>query len=114
MHSTRIFRALKCLCMMLYWGDIWFQALSNTQVDSTEVKPNEDKVFWEIVMCPCRFPNSCKCPALMEGGGSREGASQEAGVSGRGGVCISFTMKLNLLANKFFFSFLISFLTSES
>lgn len=79
------------------------------QVDSTEVKPNEDKVFWEIVMCPCRFPNSCKCPALMEGGGSREGASQEAGVSGRGRVCVSFTMKLNLLANNFFFFFNVFF-----
>lgn len=39
-------------------------------MDSTKVKPNENKVFWEIVMCPRRFPNSCKCPALMEGGGS--------------------------------------------
>lgn len=66
----------------------------NTQVDSTKVK---HKVVWEIVMCRWRFPNSCKCPALMEGGGSQEGtsqeegvsgASQEAGVLGRGGVCI--------------------------
>ena len=74
-------------------------------MDSTKAEPNENKVFWEIVMCRCRFPNSYKCPALMKGAGSREGASQEAGVSGRSGVCI-LLMKLNLLANKFCFSFL--------
>lgn len=51
----------------------------NTQVDSTKVK---HKVIWEIVMCRWRFPNSCKCPALMEGGGSQEGTSQDEGVSG--------------------------------
>lgn len=88
-HSTRIFRALKCLCMRLCWRDIWLPTLSKTQVDSAKSRRNENDVFWG----DCAVSGSLICTHGGEGGvrgDSGEGDPRaEAGVTGGGAKGVS-------------------------
>lgn len=67
-HGTRIFRALKCLCTMLCWWDIWLHILSKTQVDSAKSRLNENVVLWGDCTGPYGSTNSSKGTALAAGG----------------------------------------------